>query len=452
MPDQVLQITDHDIVVFGLTWRVLDSMEPRGQQVNKLRDNGAKFSVSFKNENTEENLGVSNDIDLGSNPKNTRLISGAAQIARHKECVSRDAVLVTIEVPGTDGHAAVVAVVGVLRGNIVLDEIVTPGEVQAKREWFLGEASNRQIRLSEVGGVAYSIPDVDFPLAWEDILATRAPGLPLLPKSQYLITALAPQINPKVLKVGAALCSLIVVGVAGWQGYEFWKASVAKKKAAMARKAPDPQVIYQQSVQALLDTPIFPAKTSFALILQEIGRQVPVFRRSGWVLEAVKCEAESTVCVYSWRRVKGTMATFRDSAVTENWDSVEYGVSSITTTKKMLLNKTSLPERQSWLGMDRYSINERSVWTRWQDLGVKFSYGEPAVAGIPMGIAEAQIASSPVLVRSLAWKLEGPAWSFKVLHELPGAATLQSLSLSFKTESDTQPSMDMTAAGQIFLK
>jgi hypothetical protein len=158
MLSQVLQITDHEIVVFGLAWRVLDSMEPRGQQINKMREQGAKFAISFKNDASEENFGVSLDSELGANAKKVRLISGAAQIAKHPLCLEREGVLITIEEPGSEGHPAVVAVVGVLRGNVVLDEIVEPDEVQGKREWFLGEVANRHVRANEVGGVAHTIP------------------------------------------------------------------------------------------------------------------------------------------------------------------------------------------------------------------------------------------------------------------------------------------------------
>lgn len=452
MAAQVLEISDRETLVFGLSWRVLDSMEPRGLQVNKLREQGAKFFVSYKSEIGEENFGTTDGLEVAAGQKKVRFISGAAQIARHAACIEREAVLITIEEPGSANHSAVVAVVGVLHGNVVLDEVVSPDQVQAKREWFLGEASKRQIRSSQVGGLAFTIPDVDFSMVWIDVLATRMPSLPLLPKSQYQLAVLAPQISPKVIQVGAALCGVVAVGFAGWQGFDLWKSAEAKKRAAMARKAPDPLIIYQQSVQALLSTAIWPAKTSLPKILEEINAQVPSFRRGGWALDAVKCEAASSLCVYSWHREKGTMATFRDSLGTQKWDSIQYGMTSITATKKVAMSGVILPARQAWLDSDHYYITERSLWTRWQDIGVKFTYGDPAIAALPSGILEGQIASSPVLMRSLAWKIEGPLWSRSVMDALPESTTLQTLDLIFKSALGAPPSMEILATGQIFLR
>jgi hypothetical protein len=284
------------------------------------------------------------------------------------------------------------------------------------------------------------------------VLSTRAPGLPLIPKSQYQLAKLAPQVNPKLVQAGMAALGVAVVGAGTWQGYDYWKVQEARKKAALARKAPDPLLVYQQSVQALLAAPVWPASTALPSLLLEVRHHLPAYRRAGWVVDAVRCEAASAICAYSWRRENGTMASFRDSLGTQNWASVDYGVQAITTTQKVALQAASLPERSSWLDLGRYSIDERSTWTRWQDLGIKFSYAEPAVAGLPAGITEAQVSTSPVLVRAVTWKVEGAAWSRSVAGMLPPATTLQSLFLTFKSEPGGSPSMDLAAAGQIFIK
>lgn len=449
MAVKVFEVSDTDAFAFGLSWHVLDSHEPRGAQINAHRERGTRWIASFKNDN-EENVGLADTIsDLP--PSRMRLVCGAAQVAKHPACAGKSATLVTIEEPGTDVLPGIVVMVGVINGNIFLDEVVSLSDFKERKALFLSELNKKGINDWSTGGVAFNIDPPEFMLGWQDLLSVTAPSLPLLPKKPYQVKALGAQISPEVIRIAVMTSVASVVLYGAWFGYDAWKRADAAKRAALLRVGPGAATLYQNALRDFLATRVWHANEAVPLLRKSIGERLPSVNRAGWQISKVLCEAETSLCTFTWKRVSGTMATFRDDATRSRWDNVVYGEDKILTVIRVNVPGRAFETTENFMDLGAFSIEELSRWTRWHDLGATIEHSDMKIAALPPSVRKEELVGPKA--HAMDWTISGPGWINAVASTLPHAATLDKFELTFKpTGTAGALALGALFSGSVYLK
>lgn len=397
--ENTLQIDDKYALVFGMDWTVLDPLSPKHEQIAELQANGAKWQAKFK-QNGEENFGTISEITQF--PGKVKVLSGAAQVSVMEQ-FSGKTVLVMLEEGGDhQGNAGFIATVGLINGNVALDAMLSSEDAKQARATFHDRCESANLQYV-TAGYAHSIEPMEIPLEWADLLPAKISKFKKSP--EMVVTPLRSGILTRFGGIGFAL---ILIGAATWWGYSQYAAYQAKKKAAAAAQALNPEILYEASSRAFLDQPKVLAKDAFPEIRQAIGA-MPT-KLAGWKLRKVDCN--KTSCELSWERAGGTFAEFKKAAPTQ-WTDFEYSDDGRALHNKLAvkLKTQKLPDRSKWLPKSSFLLNEGSKWQLLSDINLSPMLGAIKLEALPPGVSPSAVEQSPYAIRSAQWTIRpGSSW------------------------------------------
>ncbi len=447
-----LAINDSIALAFGFAWVALDSVESKGAKLSELLGQGNRWQASFKR-NMTEYIGVSKD-DFTPLP-NIKTLSGAALMANHPQLAGQT-VWIVMEEPIADdpteesetpaGSAKKAAqsemvVVGLLNGNIVIDDYVNKTGYQKHIAAFIERCSKAKAKYTTVG-TSYTLGRVAQQYTWDDFLPSKA-------NKAVPVKTLEPSMYGRVFMVlgAVAACSGLVWGYVAWDNARKEEAERARRAQA-ARNIP---ALYTAAVAQILDQPVVRANAAFAEMRANLAGFA--IRRVGWELEQIECTASTAGCVATWanKRNLGTNRGFADAAPKE-WGEITFDPSGLSATHALpfKLSKTPLPARDAWPTTREFLLKQFSQWQSYWI--VKFHPeldAAPHIVGIVPGLQERDAAELPDATWATNWRIKDTYWDLsegfdksaeKGDANLPDSVTVERVTL--KVTADKQMKFD----------
>jgi hypothetical protein len=246
----------------------------------------------------------------------------------------------------------------------------------------------------------------------------------------------APLARPSVDKLLPLAALLVVLGLAGYQGWQWWKVEQRKRAAAeAAAQRIDPNVAYSQSVAAALGAQRWIGPQQLAALVGGMAR-VPL-ALGGFQLDrkaGIECGSDFN-CSATYRRGVGTAGTYSDFATALPkglFQDVQYAIDGQSVAVKFAADKPTSAAPPVAEALWAEADLPRKAWPlfqRLETLPAQFTLrqGATVIGTVPPGATESEIAQ---LVRT--WPLEGvlPAWGPDALPPVPGL-TLDKVTLKF---------------------
>lgn len=451
-----LAVTDSIAFAFGFAWQALDPVESKGAKFAELMGQGNKSKASFKN-NQAEYLGVSKD---GFEPlPKIKTLAGAALMANHPHLAGKTVWIVMEEPlpdePEEDAGAEVVkqkairtemVVVGLVKGNIVVDDFVNNQEGY-KRLYgvFVSRANNAKATYTTVG-TSYTLGQLAEHYTWEDFLPNKA-------NKPVPVTTLEPSMYGRVLVgVGAVVAVACVV----W-GYVAWE-NAQKAKAERERRERERRnlpALYTASVAELLDQPVLRANSAFAELRNHL-RAFPI-GLEGWNLSEIECIATTAACNATWSNEKGrgTNRGFANAAPKE-WGTVTFAPDGKHAYHAMpfKLTPAKLPAQDTWMHDRDFLMKPFSQWQSYWIVGFHPELDvAPHVVGLIPGLDESTASELPNVVWARKWTIKATPWYLsdgfdraaeKGDGNLPDSVTVDHIDL--KVDADKQLKFDAEGA------
>lgn len=445
-----LAVTDSIAFAFGFAWQALDPVESKSSKLAELLGQGNKWQASYKKNGTEY-LGVSKD-NFSPLPK-IKTLSGAAMMANHPELVGKTVWIVMEEpIDGDQGKGGAsldplvaksarseMVVVGLVNGNIVIDDYVDTEGYHKQRAVFLDRCSKAKANHITVG-TSYNLGRVAQQYKWSDFLPAKG-------KKSVPVRTLEPGVYGRVLLV--ALAVAVCFGI-GWS-YVAWS-NAQKVKAERERRARESRNIpamYKASVAAILDQPVMRANTAFAELRDRL-RRFPV-QMAGWKLSQIDCRASTSGCVATWANKSGlgTNRGFIDAAPKE-WGTVTFNPDGQTLSHSLPFKLTvaRLPARDVWPHERDFLVKQFSQWQSYWIVGFHPELDPVAhVAGLISGLDEQTAAELPDAIWTRRWTIKPTPWYLsdgfdrtaeKGDANLPDSVTVDQIGLKVDSENQVK--------------
>ena len=407
-----LQVTDTLALAFGFNWLMLDPFESRGERLTGLLAQGNRWQASFRRAGNDH-VGVSKE-DFSALPK-IRTVAGAPLMAGHPKLAGQTAWIV-MEEPGIadeqgDGGAGAgtatgthseMAVVGLLNGNIVIDDVVDQAGYlrlhavfqerckKAKAPWF-------------TAGTSYSVGKLVLQLGWEDFLPTR--GNAAVP-----VRALEHSVQGRIL---AALAVAVTLAGVHW-GYVRWDDERVAEQARLqrARAMQNIPAMYTAAVGDILGQPVLRANSAFVELRSKL-HDFPL-KLAGWDLHKIECQAASAACSATWINTLklGTNRAFAAAAPRE-WDGVVFAPSGEEVTHRLpfKLSTAPLPGRETWPRHAEFLLRQFSQWQSYWVVGFRPALtAQPRIVGMVAGLDQDSAAAFPDATWATPWSIEKTDW------------------------------------------
>lgn len=385
--ENTFQVNEKYALVFGMDWGVLDTLESKSSKLAALKEQGANWIATFKQEG-ETKIGTIDSI--GEFPSKVQVLSGAAQIALHENFAS-ETVLALLKEAGEGGNDGLVVAVGLINGTIILDAVLDDSSVKSAIEEF-------EKRCSESSAV-YRVENV----VWEDFLPTKTSRFKTTPA--VVVTKLRSKLPANYV---AGVIGITAVLAVGYFGYDYYEQQQKRAQELEAARQVDPEVLYAASTKAYLAKPVSLVKNALPAIRTSIGNIPTTF--AGWNLKAIQCNDK--YCSFRWERLFGTFEEFSDRAPKE-WTNIVFSDDARTITTQMAISipKTTLPPKTSWLTKADFKKDVVSKWQRYSEVGLNTRVAATKLEAVPPGVAPELLRRSPNAINVAQWEVvAGSNW------------------------------------------
>ncbi|MGT2457763.1 type 4b pilus protein PilO2 [Cupriavidus basilensis] len=424
---QIVKLDKRRALAFGMSWATTDALS-RGEQLRRARRDGSRVMASFSGvkgakgaRSGDDNFGHAKAFKA---PKGVKAYSAAGQLGVHPKW-SGATVLVVLEEDGGAHANSMTALVGLLRGNVILDAVTTPADagrlidnyrqrcMQANAEYILiGKA-----KITEGLRERFDWNDFIPPSTSRFKSAATVPVRPLNPNSTWVLAA-----------AGALLCVTGGVAYYTWQDHLEEEQRLQEKRA---REQEDPAFLYRRSATVLLAVPYLRANSEVSAVRTAI-KDIPVLV-AGWQLKDIDCTAAG--CRATWSRKDGTYAEFDAHALPE-WQplTLSEDLRTITHALPVKLHPVPLPKRGDWPTSRAFLKAEASRWQRLIDpsIGLNISLAAPQVMAIPPGKEAKQFANVPDLIYGAKWEVkDSPWWTSDLFDKAPDNMTIEAIKVAF---------------------
>lgn len=422
---QIIQLNTKTALAFGMSWSTTDALS-RADQLRRAYRDGGRYMASFAGVKagkgaraSDDNFGYAKEFKA---PKGVKTYSAAGQLGVHPKWRGAT-ILVVIEEPAEINPNGMIAIVGLLRGNVIVDAIASRGDAGRLIDTYRQRCMQANAEYRQIGSPGAGVAEA---FDWGDFIAP-APGRF---KSRALVKIQPLKPGNKLAWVGAGA----LVGAAGFAVYFVidQQAQDAKRLSeARAREQDDPAYQYQQSSQRLLTTPTLRANTSLREIRNAI-KDMPVLL-AGWKLNAITCGI--TGCRVTWKRNEGTYAEF-DALAWPEWRPLTLSddLNTISHSIPLRLVGTALPARSTWPKKVDFLRSETSRWQRLTDksIGLNITLSADEVMALPPGKDARQFANVPDLIYGAKWAISSsPWWTGELFDTSPDNMTVESVKVEF---------------------
>jgi hypothetical protein len=439
-------------LAFGFSWQTIDPLESSGAQRKQLMAQGMRWEASYKSK-SDEFIGATKE-DFAP-IKGVKTLAGAAQMAQHPRLAGRT-VFIVMEQPLEDSTHNEIAVVGLLSGNIVIDDYTTTEHVKKLRVEF-SEKVRRAEKSFEIVGKSITEGVVAEQFDWSDFLPTKGR---LLGKkggiSAVLVKPLEPKIPPQI--VWTVVFGVAILGSI-W-GYNSYQSKLQARKAAavlLAQKNSGP-ARYSESVAVLLMQPVLSANTTFAALRDSI-KEFPT-KRKGWHLKSIKCGADG-MCEAAWLNYLN-LANYRDFVIDapKEWGTVVLNNvgDELSHQLPLKLPTRSLPAQDKWPEQRAFLMKGFSQWQKYWVLNFHPELIQaPVLMAVPSGVDEKAAAGYSDAVWAMRWTIKQTPWYLSEAFDksvdepeisLPDSVTVDSITIKFEKDQ----SVLFDAEGQIYVR
>lgn len=452
---QWIQLDKRRALAFGLLWSTTDALS-RGEQLRKAYRDGARFMASFPAVKDVEGVRLSDDNVAYGKPKEWRLPKGvkaysaAGQLAIHPKWRGTT-VLVQLRADSGPQGGGLLALVGLLRGNVILDAVASVAEAGRLIDAFRERCLQASQSYRAIGSVEIAHEPLTERFDWSDFFPAAPSQGGLQRRLAWLHSPRAVKILP--LKRGRSVGWLTAGGIAlaavSSLSYvaHMREAEEREMRERAAREQQDPAHLYRDSVQRLLTTPILRAGTTVATIRESIKR-IPVLL-AGWKLKEIACTQAG--CNAVWTRNHGTYAEFDASAWPE-WQPLVLSedLQTITHRVPVELRAEMLPNRETWPTVQEFLKAEASRWQRLtaKEIGLQIALEKEQIRAIPPGAEPSQFVAVPGLVYGANWAItSSPWWIAELFDQAPANMTLSNLKVEFNGKT-----MSFTSNGIVYVR
>jgi hypothetical protein len=439
-------------LAFGFSWQTIDELESLSSQRKKLMSQGMTWEAMFKAGDHEFIGSAKHDF---APIKGTTTLAGAAQMAMHPRLAGRT-VLIIMEQPVENEEFNEIAIVGLINGNIVIDDYTNTDHAKRLRVEFSDRAKRSEVGFEIVGKSLTQGPVVE-DFDWADF---RPAASRWFPKTKGMPAIPVKPLEPKIVtKIALAALVGIAAFSAIWFYIDYQQVEKTRKaeQAALARKNSGP-IKYTQSLKELLSAPVLPASSTFAAVREAIGDIET--KRNGWRLKNIKCLATAG-CSAIWENDL-SIANYREftDAAPKEWGGIVLNHDGTELSHKLplALPLRALPSAKSWPDTRSFLLNGFSQWQKYWVLGFHPELAkEPAIMGLPSGVEQQAAESFPDATWAIKWSIKKTPWylseGFDSSSEhpesnLPGSVTVESISINF--EKDQTVLFD--AEGQVYVR
>lgn len=413
----LVQYDDKTSFIFGLSWSQLDPNQKKNAQIKEFLAQGFNRQVTLKNEDTVSlGLGVADDA---FKKNKTKKYSAAAAIA-NIERFSGTSSLFVIEEEGDD--RALVALVGLINGNVVLDVLVDLKRFSEYYDSYQARCFRNNVTPKIYGSVQSLALNLSGPFSWGNLVVDKKSDFN--PHKNFALSTLRTEI---LLYLFLGVVAVLVIAYAGWYGYNWWRDSETEQEAKRQALLNSPEVKYRQALVEILNKPQFKLNT----VLPDIEREFHDFptRFAGFGLQGIECKADPKLaqfnCVIAWHSLGGTFREFTERAPKEwfKFDSVNmqsktktaYGENGIFPDYKIInhqyifkTSKEPLELRTQWMSSAEFYVraNDFYVNSRGFDGWEGASYGGVVVQGIPVGMTPGEAERALNAIYGISWEMK----------------------------------------------
>lgn len=428
---QILYIGNKGLV-FGMTWRAYDPLESRHSQINAWKNDGYVWQASYKLD-ADTVVGLCKE-DLEETPNGERRYAGAALIARHPEMRGRTA-LAMLSINDEDA-----VYVGLINGNVVIDEIAAKTEESRMRNRFSLDVKN----TNQESGTFHTN------LVWEDITKFRGGAL----GAYYSDAKIAPFKSDRGSWIAVGILVLGLLAMLGWWFKKQYDEEQNRKRQSAAQLAADPRTVYENTVNKLLGNPtaVAPVGVSFPVFRKAMNDMGDVYR-AGWVLQNAECVVENKSCLVRWIRVSPNVGTFegftKDAPSTWKNITLDTGLNQILVTLPVAVPMVAFAPRAKWPTLQELLATEGSRWQSYAPIGFSVTLKEAIIQGLPTGVQPSAVAAAPAAVFAAPWEVTSkPMFMAEILEKTQQPnMTLDALTLVFNGKE-----ISFTAKGKVYVR
>lgn len=359
-------------LAFGLKWVLVDSFEPRHQQIRRWKADGYTQHASYRLDG-DTVFGLVRDASPQDQVqvKGLNVVAAGACVASLSQLKGKTA-LVIIELPSHPGDAGGVAVVGLDKGIVVVDTLCdTHSQVSETRQSFAQRVKGE----FEVHGSGAAAGQVQQELRLEDLVQKpKAFGA-----SNARIEALRSDRGYWLAGAVAIVLLLSAGGLAAWDSHH---AEIKRRTQLATLDANKPENLYRQSIQALMLRDFVPLHSAIQVMRQDLG-DFPLVH-AGWELQRIACPVSGD-CAVRFKRMVGSGASldeFRRTAP-PTW----LGVASASQDEIAFVVRLEFPtsklRRESWARADAFRDRNFASWQALEPIGWRAEMSQLAIQALP---------------------------------------------------------------------
>lgn len=397
-----LRANHKEALACDLKWQVLDPFAEKAfkhDQINQLIAEGYRYSFTYKN-GSDINIGVTSSSDFEEFQK-LKIYSVAAKVATTKRFQKTTSLIL---LTNTDQDAEIVFAIGIVSGNIVIDEIVAINEAHLVYEKFVSLCENTGRLFFTHGDVTIPGLPLNHPYTLRELLDDKS-------GKKVLIEPLRDE--KKLLYVVYAVV-LLIVFFAAWKAWDWYREDQKNRIRHLSESKNTPAYIYGQSVLIHLN--------ALQLVMPAAGQQIidmverfPA-RTGGWLLETLQCNVEK--CDTRWVSEGGTYADFKARSQTD-WGELIYSsadkdmlgdLKTIRVSFPHKLEKQKITNPSDWPQADAFTFQTGVEWQKLKSTDWQASLGPAELQAVPQGVTPTAVQSHAQAIHAMPWSTSNQSW------------------------------------------
>ena len=446
----IVQYDDKTSFIFGLNWTPLDSALKKNVQIKEFLKQGYNQKIVLKNDDTVTyGLAVSDDF---YKKNKTKKYSAAAAIANIPRFVG-STTLIVMEEEGDAGN--VVALIGLIKGNIVLDCLVSVSRFSEYYENYRSRCFRANVNERIFGSLITLSLNLAGDFAWSNLIPDKKSDDH--PPKTYQLSGLRTDF---VFYALGALLMAAFVAYSAWFAWSWWEESIAAREMRRQALLNSPEAKYQKAITQIIGGKQFKATEVLGSVASQLGAFPVNF--AGFTLEKMACSADSIkplfLCNVTWKSAGGTYADFA-SAAPKEWTNIlstnvidlkdEVSVSHtpklgssadknypdyrrVTHDYILQIPKEKLADRKNWLKDTDVYLKANELDVSLASLGWKPTFSAAQVQGLPSGMSQEQANKIASAIYGISFSLKGaPYWMTDVVPKISSELVLNNFLLQF---------------------
>lgn len=389
-------------IATSLRWQVMDpfgrSVFGHKQLIEYVRL-GGYVGIKFKN-GQDHNLGVSKETQF-EKYKELKIVSIARQVGMFPEVRERSILVLLNNTESSDGS---IFAIGLINGNIVMDELVEKDEV----DQVIDDYQKINIFASTGLDIAGDVVLFDHVLKFKFDLAAVLDNK----KSAFeYIDVLKNELVILYLIIFIILALICDFAYSQWAKYEQENQLLMTSSLQLLNS---PENRYSNAIDQFLTQPVLLAKDNISLIVKEINSFPYVFKR--WQVSSIDCD--HSTCLVHWASIGGSFDEFK-SAAFPNWTSIAIDgqsnnllgdLKSIKSNFMMATRQSTWPPQDQFPHMDEFSFEFADIFAKLGKADWISKFEAMHQVGLEPASKSNALIKHPKALFALPWHVDEQSW------------------------------------------